>query len=216
MHIASGLSLALSRKPLLSDLRGPRRIRQTARHVAAGLEERGDRRTVGIKGEALRSAVRAARRRGRRRMRRWCHRQRAPATSACPGLRPALPAAARLPPAPPVAGAAFASGRAAAFALPPAASVAARRSAVGALPHAGEVGLAVRRARRRGGPAHVALRVPRHAGIRMLRPLRATEMEQAAITHTTPEMMLCSFNFHLVVNQGSDWPYANTTALAAR
>src|SRR5207244_941065 len=40
--------LVLQIQPLLLELRGPRRVRQTALHVAAGFEERGHRRSAWI------------------------------------------------------------------------------------------------------------------------------------------------------------------------
>ena len=124
MQLASGLSLALSTSNrCLRISRAHVGVRKTAVDVAAGLEERRDRRTIRIEGEGF----------GRR------LELHAASSSAKRGVRIA-PAAAPAPCLPSAGAGAAASAppslRSAALTLASAASLASRRTAVGAHPHA--------------------------------------------------------------------------------
>ena len=136
MHIASGLSRACKREPLLSDVRGPRRIRQAALHVAAGLEEGRDRRTLRIVRETPRSRARAKRRRALH------HQPAAHRRSSDLALQPRL----ALPPA--------------AAAAPPRGSVAALTLAA-----ALTVRLLPDRVAARGGPLFARIHMPERSGL---------------------------------------------------
>ena len=166
MQFASGLSLALSTsKRCLRICGGPRRVRQTAGHVAARFEECRDRRSIrivrkaiglrlerhaaataseGRAGVAARSGSASGGGRCRWGRCRWSSSRRSCGSA---GSRTLTTASTPTPPL-------------------------IRWTAVGAHPHAGKIDLAVGRARRRCIFPHVALRVPRHARVANLPPLR--------------------------------------------
>ena len=151
MQLASGLSFWRTDHPLLLELCGPRRVRQAAGHVAAGLEERGDGRRGRIEREG----------RGRR-FERDATSARRCAAAAGFGSSSALATFGSSPYLGSSPGLGSWSGlgaRGSSSALASAATP--RGTAIGAHPDARQIGVSVRRARRRRVHAHLAFRVAR-------------------------------------------------------
>ena len=164
MHIASGLSRAFEREALLPELRRPRRVGQAA--LACCRRPRRTSRPAGPSDRTgrLRSAARAGRRLVRRAKPAGPHLRQAQLHRwrRCAGRRRGARAGRRC-------------ARRSAAALTRAAAAATWRSAVGAHPHAREVGLPIGRAGRGGRILHAALCVAGYGlsrGVLHLRPLR--------------------------------------------